>query len=98
MRGDPGVALETPTILPFYRSTGCQPSAHARTEAVPRRADSGALRCPLSKSTLRLSTRDANKDFFFKQTGSAYGGRAGGGVRAGHEAGRRLERGWWRRR
>ena len=38
----------------------------------------------------------ANKDFFFKQTGSAYGGRAGGGSGAGHEAGRRPGRGRWR--
>lgn len=98
MRGDAGVALETPNLQPYYPSKGCQPSAHARTEAFPRRADSGALRRPLSKITLCLSTRDANKDFFFKQTGSAYGGRAGGGARAGHEAGQRLERGRWRRR
>lgn len=51
-------------------------------------ADSRALRRPLSRTTLCLSTRDANKDFFFKQTGSAYGGRAGVGAGAGHEAGR----------
>lgn len=51
-------------------------------------ADSRALPRPLSRKTLSLSTRDANKDFFFKQTGSAYGGRAGGGAGAGHEAGR----------
>ena len=45
------------------------------------------------RKTLYLSAPDANKDLFFKQTGSAYGGRAGGGSGAGHEAGWRPDRG-----
>lgn len=55
--------------------------------------DSSAPRRRLSRTTLCLSFRDANKAFFFKQTGSAYGGRAGGRAGAGHEAGRQLESG-----
>ena len=61
-------------------------------------ADSRALRRRLFRTTLCLSARDANKDFFFKQTGSVYGGRGGGGAGPGHEAGRRPEGGWRRRR
>lgn len=72
-----------PSIPPQDINLACKPG-----EWLFHGADSRALRRPLSITTLCLSTRDANKDFFFKQTGSAYGGRAGGGARAGHEAGR----------
>lgn len=68
-------------VLPFLH---CKFGKRLSPHAVSR-----ALWWPLSKTTLCLSTRDANKDFIFKQTGSAYGGRAGGGAGAGHVAGRR---------
>ena len=84
---------ERPALLLHHRRTT---SAQAWRAVFRSRtlAPSGGV----SLERLCLSARDANKDFFFKQTGSVYGGRGGGGAGPGHEAGRRPEGGWRRRR
>lgn len=75
-KGKPRSRHRNRTIRSFNSSLGSQPPRASWASLL--RAPSRALRRPLSRTTLSLSTPDANKDLFFKQTGSVYGGRAGG--------------------
>lgn len=96
VRGIPGLPLKPARSGLAIGSLDVSPARRPCGRLFP--ADSRALRRPLPRTTLCLSTRDPNKDFFFKQTGSAYGGRTGGETWAGHEAGRRPGCGRRRRR